>query len=359
MQLRHRQRLRHALVWTIVGLLLLLHQLLLASLSVRPHRRLQSPTVWPLAGLDRAGATNAIARDSEADLASVFSAPLRRNTSTASSSNAIATVIGPAIAYGILCHNQDTASGAMDLINSLYLPTDLFVIHVDAKAGLELIKKLHQFYSSVSNVVVLDRSYNSEWGQVELMGAEVALLDRALLLEKEFPWDLFLLLDGSAIPLQSLQTIKAKLTPVLQNQWNSVYDSRTGTHSSTCTFWNSLFNRRDCGFHRGYCIDLACKQFVKTPGGNPVYKGTEWIILTKAFAKHVLQVSEGWLDFFGGSFASDEMFFPSILESVSDQFKGSDIVFNYMFKETRNGPWFKKLRKRGFYLHGNLKVESP
>ncbi|KAI8609837.1 hypothetical protein BC830DRAFT_1173205 [Chytriomyces sp. MP71] len=325
--LRHK-RVTHLILR--VSLLLALLQLLMLPkwLAPKPQRPMQQPTTW---------SPSRWPADSLSD--EPFLPPRDRN----------ATWPGPVVAYGLLCHNNETAAGVVALITSLWLPTDLFVIHVDAKAGLGLVAMLHHHFANTRNVVVLAQSFQSGWGEVELLGAELELIKSALDLHKMLPWELFLLLDGTTIPLQSLGTLKYKLEPLAKQQLNSVYDSRTGPHALTCNYFTSLLNICSCNFHRGYCADLSCTTFNRTPKSRPVFKGTQWVILTRPFAQHAALEAQDWLEFFGGSFAADETFFPSVLESVSDKFKGSDLALNNVFKvwSTWGCASYKPARKNG------------
>ncbi|KAJ3070558.1 Mitochondrial dicarboxylate transporter [Podochytrium sp. JEL0797] len=248
--------------------------------------------------------------------------------------------LGARTAYGILCHNNETISGSIDLIGLLWTPHDLFLIHIDSKAPPALVQSLHRHFSQTQNVIVLESAFNSGWGQIEIIGAELSLLQHALHLSTThlFEWDMFVLLDGTAFPIQPLHTIKQRIQTLYQVGENVVYDTRGGTHRLTCTPLTSLINIAECNFHRGYCADWTCKKWHRTPHGAPVYKGTQWVVLTKPFAKHAVEsdAAREWKSFLGGSFGSDETFFPSLLES-SVEFRGTvaegEGDQNVMFKQ--------------------------
>ncbi|KAJ3130982.1 hypothetical protein HK101_004865, partial [Irineochytrium annulatum] len=240
------------------------------------------------------------------------------------------------IAYAVMVHDAGTIAGAVDLIALLHTPHDHFLIHVDAKVPDANHSALAASYAGWPNVHVLRESYMGEWGSVELVMAELALLNAAVALPNA-TWGLFLLLDGTSFPLHPPHVLRTFLQPFAASRRNLVFDDKTRV--KTChSMYVSALNVESCNFHRGSCADWGCNTLHRTPGGMHVWKGSQWIILHRDFADYVVHdpvARDDWTAFFGGSFASDEMYFPTVIMNspfANSTEDGEAGIFEYMFK---------------------------
>ncbi|KAJ3095018.1 Beta-1,3-galactosyl-O-glycosyl-glycoprotein beta-1,6-N-acetylglucosaminyltransferase [Phlyctochytrium planicorne] len=239
----------------------------------------------------------------------------------------------PRTAYAFMVHSNETISGIKDSISLLWHPSDHFFIHIDAKADVSSYRDLQAYYEFNENIHILPISYNSNWGTVEILAAELALLTEAV--KEIYPWDLFILLDGTSFPLKPLNEIKRALEPIARAKQNYIHDSYTGLVKTCTNLIVSFLNIGICNFHRAGCSNLMCSRYDYSPNHHIVWKGSQWVILSRDFANYAIldPVAKDWATFFGGSFGSDEMFFTSLLVN-HDEFSKTivDGSFPYIYK---------------------------
>ncbi|KAJ3100327.1 Xylosyltransferase 1, partial [Physocladia obscura] len=265
------------------------------------------------------------------------------------------------IAYAFLVHSQDSIDSLQESIGLLYSEKDVFFIHADStttpKKTLETLSKT---YARFTNIRILNASVSltSSWGSIDLLHAEIALLREALWFDA-VKWDVFLLLDGAAFPLQRSQTIRNALDPVVADKqavlagafdaqrWKQVEGKNVLEH---CTETFESKKSKSCASHAwkgGKGFNRAGK--AKTPDNKPVYKGSQWIVLSRPAAEFSMRddMMLPWLKFFSGSFAPDEMFFQSILANVHWSIAED---FRYLVKiHSKKGcESYEPVRKLGF-----------
>ncbi|KAJ3126656.1 hypothetical protein HK100_010143 [Physocladia obscura] len=265
------------------------------------------------------------------------------------------------IAYAFLVHSQDSIDSLQESIGLLYSENDAFFIHADrTTTPKKTLETLSKSYARFTNIRILNASVSltSSWGSIDLLRAEIALLREALSFDV-VKWDVFLLLDGAAFPMQRPQRIRNALDPVVvgkQAVLAGAFDARglpqvTGRNVlEHCTETFESRKSKSCVSHAwkgGKGFNRAKK--AKTPGNQPVYKGSQWVVLSRPAAEFSMRddIALPWLKFFSGSFAPDEMFFQSILANVhwslADDFK-------YMVKihSNKGCESYEPVRKLGF-----------
>ncbi|KAI9360441.1 hypothetical protein DFJ73DRAFT_82576 [Zopfochytrium polystomum] len=251
--------------------------------------------------------------------------------------------------YGFLVHDSETIAGIHDTIGLIWDPRDHFVVHVDAKVNSSTFGELVARYQRVGNVHILDVSFDCGWGTIELIAATREILAFARMLSPSSAvstplplgpqsvnerdkrhalpstvqgsansWDFFILLDGTSFPLQPKAFIRNRLAALAASNRSVIFDELSGRYR-TCNPLTSLLNIHICNFHRAHCAGFFdCTRFVNTPASGAasvVWKGTQWVGLTRAFADYVMEdhlASGAWLDFFAGSFGSDETYFATL-----------------------------------------------
>ncbi|KAJ3384448.1 hypothetical protein HDU84_002924 [Entophlyctis sp. JEL0112] len=228
----------------------------------------------------------------------------------------------------------------------LYSEDDLFLIHADLSTSNSARIHLHRAYDNKPNVFVVDKlnSSRSKWGSIDLLRAEVTLVRTALLLKH--PWSVLVMLDGSTFPLQSASVIKRALEPIARQNSTVLFgafrdkpkmlDQCDSNYASSSICWEHAWRK-------------ALRRGKTTPNNYPVYKGSQWIVLSRQAAEYAVteSVAEPWLDFFGSAFAPDEFFFQSVLANAGwSRVDGFRLVFKIHSDQGCRS--FKPSRSPGF-----------
>ncbi|KAI9009105.1 core-2/I-branching enzyme-domain-containing protein [Hyaloraphidium curvatum] len=251
------------------------------------------------------------------------------------------TPSGVAVAYILLCHDLDSALGAGEFMDAVYTHPNLtrFYVHLDAKAAPAALLALHgiaaRFPAGAANLVY--PRVRVDWGAASMVRAELLALRAA---ETSWAgWRFAVVASGTSYPSQP---------PCEREKWLSRLDPRANIVFydrpwKVCR-WGSTRADEHCKKQRGRCLDPSCSTMSHTPGGAPVYKGPQWVLLSREFAYFAANShrSRLWLAYFeSGSHASDEMFFPTLL--MDSPFNGTSqlapgpfihVVWN---SERRNG----------------------
>jgi hypothetical protein len=111
-------------------------------------------------------------------------------------------------AYLILSHS--CRQSVSDLFRYTYLPSNLYFIHVDRKAPLELHVLVSGLESAFENLHVIKSEYCS-WGGFSLVAVTMAALRLAL--ASLTPWSHFVILSERHLPLVPAASIDAALMP--------------------------------------------------------------------------------------------------------------------------------------------------
>lgn len=112
------------------------------------------------------------------------------------------------LAYLVLCHQQPRA--AAELLQYLWRPEDLFVLHVDAKASADAHEIAAALAAQSPRVRVLPSELCS-WGGWSLVAATLHGLELAL--TEDPAWSHFVLLGETHLPLHAPDEIDARLQP--------------------------------------------------------------------------------------------------------------------------------------------------
>lgn len=220
---------------------------------------------------------------------------------------------GIAVAYVLLCHDMDSVAGAGEFMDAVYTHPNLtrFFVHLDAKAGTDVLIALHSIvvkYPRDAAIIVYPRM-RVEWGAVSMVKAELLALKAAETMWAE--WDFAIVVSGTSFPVQSVCE---------RERWLASLDPRTNLVFyegpwKVC-HWGATSWDEHCKKQRGRCLDKECTRMSHTPDNGVVYKGPQWVLLSREFAFYAANShhSRRWVEYFeDGSHASDEMFFPTLL----------------------------------------------
>ncbi|GAA5948262.1 hypothetical protein JCM3765_001341 [Sporobolomyces pararoseus] len=219
---------------------------------------------------------------------------------------------GHVTAYLIMVHSEETLEGARLLLEQIYDPLDLFLIHVDAKLnGTRLWETVNgmEVCENVEFVPHSDR-VDIKWGDISMVDAEIKMLKRAI--RSPIPWTNAIFLDGTSWPI---------LDAVARQDWFNVFEEEVRTDGEgplpppICRWKEEpIENESECWRTAARCMNRDCSKMSNTPRNQPVRKGDQWTVLTREMAKYSIfgQEAQDWYNFFRDSAVPDEHFFATL-----------------------------------------------
>lgn len=128
---------------------------------------------------------------------------------------------GVVIAYFILVHRYP--GQFKRLFESIYSADNLYLIHVDKRAGMELYKEVKKFLLNYPNAQML-KSQEVVWGGYSMVEAELRGMKKLLFLGKK--WDFFINLSGQDFPLKNQLYIKDFLSKNIDKNYLLVLNQK-------------------------------------------------------------------------------------------------------------------------------------
>ncbi|KAI9030439.1 core-2/I-branching enzyme-domain-containing protein [Hyaloraphidium curvatum] len=225
-----------------------------------------------------------------------------------------------AVAYIVLCHDVDSVRGAAELFEALYTSPSRtrFYVHIDLDApaaAVALLKDVVARYPP--DVAVMVPRIKVGWADVTMVDAELSALRAAF--ESWDRWSRAVVLSGTAYPIKS---------SCERERWLRDTDPRVNlVHYEKlwkiCE-WGDPGRGEHCKKTRARCEDVECTRMSKTPGNGVVYKGPQWVMVSRPFSEYVLEhpLPRAWLEFFRSfSEGPDEMYFPTVLMNGPAEFR--------------------------------------
>lgn len=97
----------------------------------------------------------------------------------------------------ILTHNKENVmQGTLELVQEIYNPFDLFVIHIDTKVAESEAGPWRRNFQGCKNILFTRERYDIAWASWEIVAAELAMLKVALASDNEWKYSMFM--DGGA-----------------------------------------------------------------------------------------------------------------------------------------------------------------
>jgi hypothetical protein len=225
-----------------------------------------------------------------------------------------------AVAYIVLCHDEESVRGASELIQALYTSPSLtrFYVHIDLDAPHRAFEAVGDMLSRypVEAAVMVPR-IKVGWADVTMVDSELSALRTAS--EKWPGWSRAIILSGTAYPIKSACE-RDKWLRETDPRMNLVHYEKLW---KICE-WGDPGTGEHCKKTRGRCMDMGCTKMTATPDNGVVYKGPQWVMFSRPFAEYVLtaELPKLWLDFFRGySQGADEMYFPTVLMNGPDEYR--------------------------------------
>lgn len=253
-------------------------------------------------------------------------------------------------------------------------------IHVDVKANVEYMDKLHRGVSMLTgnyNTYILANRLYVTWGGYSQLHAQEKLLECALTMDIRY--DRFFYLSGLDYPLCSPDELQSFCQENVDKEFIRVYNITKGNNNYLTTkikyyhFFRDIHLPQNSFFRRS--IIVGTKHVLKTIGmkKNPflyvngvkwdVYQGSQWVGLTRSCAEYVLnqlKTNREVVKYFKTTYAPDEMVVPTIIMNSAfareeynlNKYNFSDLAYLH-YLHYRNGMYtfdendFEKLMTSG------------
>ena len=166
-------------------------------------------------------------------------------------------------AFLISAHDEATIDGAAELLGQIYHPSDVFVLHVDAKVSDSAYEDLlSSIPDQCTNIEFVEERVDVGWGDWGIVEMELRMLRVAWEMEQE--WDMAFLMDGSTWPLTTRQQRQAWMQKLPVGS-SSAASARLGDLKAVCAGGKPAHY---CHRTPARCKDEECLQMTLTPGGR-------------------------------------------------------------------------------------------
>ena len=215
------------------------------------------------------------------------------------------------IAFAFLVHNEETLQGFQQFLTNYYSSNHHYFIHFD--------KKLEKVEFPLPNVHVVEQQVNAKWGKYSLLYSELLLLKAST----NYRYNFLYFMDGMTVPIRPLKDLEDYLQNLNPDSC-AIFDRKP--------FPACRYDRSACKRTKAKCIDKECTQYDLTPNNAPVYKFSQWVMLSRPFIDHLFSEAKwfaDWIDFFKHTSIPDESFFQTLL--MDSPFNETQVYENPMY----------------------------
>jgi len=230
------------------------------------------------------------------------------------------------IAYVILVHNN--LAQVHRLLDKLYEARHYFVMHVDAKQPA-IKAELQNSYRGMSNVYVLDQSFDIKWGGIEMV---YATLEGIFTLLDMGQWDFVVNLSGQDYPICSNNEFSTYLGTRLGKNFDiaSVVSDKASEK-----YWRSRASWMWCRGAAKPCYPDFLRENVyeglELPFSITPQLTSQWFVYSREFAEFLRnsQFARILLLHYENAWIPDETYFGTVL--MNSDFKDTRIESNLRF----------------------------
>ena len=208
-------------------------------------------------------------------------------------------------AYFILVHRYPQQFKR--LFKAIYEKKNCYLIHVDKRAGAQLLDEVTEFLSVYTNVYLLE-SQNVVWGGYSMVDVELNAIKKLLSLNAS--WDTYINLSGQDFPIKSMIEIEKFLQRNSTTNFLLVSDQKA-ERPNTLNRIQNFFTETATGF--------VGKPYRRTylPNVTP-YIGGQWKVLTRACCEFITQSRKvaKFRAYYKNTLIADEGFFQTVLKNT-------------------------------------------
>lgn len=247
------------------------------------------------------------------------------------------------LAHLISAHHDESVISMGLLIQEIYDPADLFVVHIKQTTDSPHLAPLATAFAGCGNVVFVpdDERVESGYADFGIVEMELAMLRTALRHPQR--WTYALLMDGSSWPTMPTSE---------RRDWfrrQPPDSSQTFTRNRTDGSVETVCPGYKCSRTLARCADEACSHWTRTPHGLPVAMGWQWVRLSHELADWIINSPEmpAWMAFFKPTHTPDEHFFATVHWASPFRDKAGTKEFMYVdWAHTRFCNWWPNPRPR-------------
>ncbi|MCC3374060.1 beta-1,6-N-acetylglucosaminyltransferase [Cohnella sp. REN36] len=196
-------------------------------------------------------------------------------------------------------------------INAIYDPWNVYLLHIDVKAGESYKQMVEQAFANFGNIRIM-ASRDIAWGawtQVDIQ------LEAIIELLSQCDWDYFVNMSGLDYPLKSQAYIKEYLR-VHPSNYIHVVDEPEGHRYAAERF------RYDLDEEGNLIRGEEKPMFAESFPGMQSHFGSGWFILTRSFCEYLVthEQPKRIADYYKHCLMSDESYFQTVMMNSGDRF---------------------------------------
>jgi len=180
----------------------------------------------------------------------------------------------PRIAFAINVHSKETFEAMETLIDALYDPEHLFLVHVDTKFSFSA-RRASAVVAGRENIQLLSL-FSLKWGEWSMVQPALSLMTKALNLDAQ--WDWFIHLSGDSYPVLKPRPLRQRFRDLQGFNFVSASFMPSGLRPMAWDEWDELW------FKRMYFPNPL---FPQTSLMH--YSGSQWIMVSRAFAQFAVE----------------------------------------------------------------------
>ena len=219
------------------------------------------------------------------------------------------------IAFGLTVHKG--ACLLERLLRAIYMPNNIYCIHIDKKASAVLRAAIMAIIRCLSNVIIAANSVDVVWGHITLVKAQFSCMQE--LLKSPVKWKYYISLVGQDFPLYDNKQIVRALQG-LNNTNNIVSSPMPERFSNRVNFVHML---------NGQAVRTTNITKVPPPHNISIYKGSTHIIALREFVDFALhsQIAKDFYEFLKETEIPDETIYASLqqLSGAPGGIKGNQL----------------------------------
>ena len=203
------------------------------------------------------------------------------------------------------------ANLAEKVFQSIYMPHNIYCIHVDAKSSEAFRYAMWAMTSCLDNVLLTTKTINLIWAHISTLHAQRNCLSD--LMDSPVQWKYFMHISGQELPLYRNAEIVRALTNL--NGFNNIESfSIPPNNMPRYLFSHTVYKVEGAEFHEQYKLRPTKVRKHPAPWGINLKKGSNFVALTREAANYILynRVAIEFLSWLNDTQSPDEAFYSSL-----------------------------------------------
>ena len=213
------------------------------------------------------------------------------------------------IAYAMVLFKN--ANLAEKVLQSIYMPQNIYCIHVDVKSSETFRYAMWAMTSCLDNVFLTTKTVDLIWAHISTLYAQQNCLSD--LLDSPVQWKYFMHISGQELPLYQNAEMVHALTNL--NGFNNIESFSIPVNNWNRMLYSHRVDKVEGGeFHKNYILRRTEITKRPPPWGINLKKGSNFVALTREAAKYILhnRVAIDFLKWLNDTVSPDEAFYSSL-----------------------------------------------